>query len=590
MTEHPTAIAQNVAISGNGASIIAGWWLNDERTSRYAVSGSGIPLWEYPQTLNFFLPVASSDNGNVVASTGGGIPLNVWLNGAGPTPSWQFTYPPDYDGVDCDVSDNGAFVAAACKLSGTGTAAKLFIFNASSATPIWSADFDAGNQLNGVEISEDNQWVVVGCYSNFYVFNMNSQSLFFTGPNYSQTMVGIDDDAEWLATGDFYGQIIVFRRIGNSYTQQWSNSMGGWVTTVDISSDASTVMAGTLFFNPYSGIVRAFDIGGAVRWTYNQYGDEVADVALCNDGSVGVACSWGQLDATYGDVFTAFDMATGTVIYRLLDDINEPGSLFDVDISDDGAYATAGGKAVHARTFGNGGELYAIELGLPTAPNVTISMTPINPPIIIPPSGGSFSFNASIHNGESSQQALEAWIMVRLPSSAWYGPVLGPLTLTLPAGLTITRTRSLNVPGNAPVGSYQCWGFVGDYPGTVWDSSGFAFSKSGVRDGGDAVWTCTGEEFTSRSGSLQPESCDLKVYPNPFNPSTKVFYSLPEATVVTLRVYSLQGRLVATLADEFQTAGTHEITFDATHLPSGVYWYRMNAGNSQQSGKLVLMK
>ena len=329
--------------------------------------------------------------------------------------------------------------------------------------------------------------------------------------------------------------------------------------------------------------MRAFDIGGAVRWTYNQYGDEVADVALCNDGSVGVACSWGQLDATYGDVFTAFDMATGAVIYRLLDDINEPGSLFAVDISDDGAYAIAGGKAVHARTFGNGGELYAIELGLPAIPNVTINMTPINPPIIIPP-------DASIHNGEGSQQMLDAWIMVQLPSGVWYGPVLGPLSLTLPAGLTISRTRTLNVPGNAPAGSYYCWGFVGDYPGTVWDSSGFAFTKSGVIDGGNAIWTCSGEEFTDLFGTAQPFSCELRIYPNPFNPSANVSYSLPEATFATLRVYSLQGSLVATLAEGFHTAGTHEVTFDATHLPSGVYWYKLKAERRQLTGKMVLIK
>ena len=61
-------------------------------------------------------------------------------------------------------------------------------------------------------------------------------------------------------------------------------------------------------------------------------------------------------------------------------------------------------------------------------PPVSITMTAVNPPIQIPAIGGSFNFNASIHNGETTSQTFGVWIMVQLPSGNWWGPALGPIT------------------------------------------------------------------------------------------------------------------------------------------------------------------
>ncbi len=79
-------------------------------------------------------------------------------------------------------------------------------------------------------------------------------------------------------------------------------------------------------------------------------------------------------------------------------------------------------------------------------------------------------------------------------------------------------------------------------------------------------------------------------YPNPFNPSTKIEYALPEAEEVTLKVYDLLGREVATLVDGKQTSGNHTVTFDAAHLSSGVYMYRMEAGDYSKIRKMLLLK
>ena len=79
-------------------------------------------------------------------------------------------------------------------------------------------------------------------------------------------------------------------------------------------------------------------------------------------------------------------------------------------------------------------------------------------------------------------------------------------------------------------------------------------------------------------------------YPNPFNPTTAISYQLSAVSHVTLKVYDVLGREVATLVNEKQDAGTHVVTFDGSHLSSGVYFYRITAGTFIATKKLVLMK
>jgi hypothetical protein len=79
-------------------------------------------------------------------------------------------------------------------------------------------------------------------------------------------------------------------------------------------------------------------------------------------------------------------------------------------------------------------------------------------------------------------------------------------------------------------------------------------------------------------------------FPNPFNPTTNIRYVLPTDAVASLRVYDVLGRDVATLVDERKSAGTYEVRFDATGLASGVYLYRLKAGDFVETRKLVLMR
>ena len=79
-------------------------------------------------------------------------------------------------------------------------------------------------------------------------------------------------------------------------------------------------------------------------------------------------------------------------------------------------------------------------------------------------------------------------------------------------------------------------------------------------------------------------------YPNPFNPSTKIKYALPQNSKVNLTVYNAIGEIINVLVDEIQDEGYHEIEFDATNLPSGIYLYRLVANENIQVKKMILLR
>jgi uncharacterized delta-60 repeat protein len=79
-------------------------------------------------------------------------------------------------------------------------------------------------------------------------------------------------------------------------------------------------------------------------------------------------------------------------------------------------------------------------------------------------------------------------------------------------------------------------------------------------------------------------------YPNPFNPVTHIRYSIPKASFVIIKLYDILGREISTLISKEENAGSYELKLDGSNLSSGVYFYRMSAGNFSESKKLIILK
>ena len=121
---------------------------------------------------------------------------------------------------------------------------------------------------------------------------------------------------------------------------------------------------------------------------------------------------------------------------------------------------------------------------------------------------------------------------------------------------------------------------------SIWmfdEQSGFAVGEDGFYELSDPV-SVTG------SGDVPIRFQLSQNHPNPFNPSTTIGYQLPVQSHVTLSVFNLLGQEVATLVDEVQEAGYRSVEFNASGLPSGMYLYRLQAGSSVQTRKLLLLK
>ena len=112
----------------------------------------------------------------------------------------------------------------------------------------------------------------------------------------------------------------------------------------------------------------------------------------------------------------------------------------------------------------------------------------------------------------------------------------------------------------------------------------------------DGVWRrpvdemkTSAEERIPNGGAALPFSLRQN-YPNPFNASTTIRLAVPRRESVTLEVFDLLGREVATLLDEVLPAGEHAVVFDAANLTSGVYHVRMRTGGFSKIRKIVVMK
>lgn len=193
--------------------------------------------------------------------------------------------------------------------------------------PLWTTTFqdpeNTPGELIGVDMSRDGNTIAVTTYQTTHVYHY-----------------GNDVPLAVMARGGFDFHAHLHKWDGDGYEPVWSSDVGHpWVTSVAVADDG-TVMAGTFEYRDgNSGKVVALDADdGAMLWECLCYAEYVAEVDITPDRTRAVAVSWGDtdLEESTGDVFTAFDVATGEVLFRLLSGVDEPGSLFSVSIRDDG--------------------------------------------------------------------------------------------------------------------------------------------------------------------------------------------------------------------------------------------------------------
>jgi len=215
-------------------------------------------------------------------------------------------------------------------------------------------------------------------------------------------------------------------------------------------------------------------------------------------------------------------------------------------------------------------------------------------PIVIPPEGGNIFYDGWVFNFFGHPGRTDIWSYVFVPEMGQYGPIDLYENIRVPADSLGMNDITQHVPGAGPEGDYVFVAYVGEYPSTIIDSSCFYFTKTGSVAGGIADWQSLKGWFDgglASTGSGLPTHYALSQnYPNPFNAATIINYELPVDAHVKLEVYNTLGQKVATVVDERQQAGYKSVNWDASAASSGIYFYKLTAGDYTEARRMILVK
>lgn len=226
-----------------------------------------------------------------------------------------------------------------------------------------------------------------------------------------------------------------------------------------------------------------------------------------------------------------------------------------------------------------------------------VEVYPRDEPIVIPPQGGEIRYDGGVLNLSRGNLTVDIWAQAFVPGLNRPYRLWRYNDVTIPFADSIIRADLVeHVPGYAPSGDYTFVTYIGDFPFSIIDSSCLYFGKEGAiyssAEGYD--WQTLKGWFNSRSelseATLPTQYSLSRNYPNPFNATTVINYQSPVDAYVKLEIYNLSGQKVATLVDERQGAGYKSVSWDASSVSSGLYFYRLSAGDYTETRRMMLVK
>jgi len=230
------------------------------------------------------------------------------------------------------------------------------------------------------------------------------------------------------------------------------------------------------------------------------------------------------------------------------------------------------------------------------AASVNLTLTPMDSVITLPATGGSFDFTITVENNSAAQATFDVWCDVTLPDSTPFGPLIGPVNVTVPGQFSTDRDRTQLIPAGAPTGVYQYNGYIGLYPNTVWSQDHFDFEKLAEGDGFIVEgWNNFGEPFDAWAkdspGTKSPADNSLKLTcTNPVNPTGWISFELPQAQTIDLSIYNLLGQKVATLVHGYNPSGMKRYSWNAVDYSSGMYFVRLETDIGFSSHQITVIK
>jgi len=538
---------------------------------------------------------------------------------------WSQTFGgPDQDGGrDVQQTDDGGYIITGYTFSfGAGQADIWLIKTDSSGNELWSQTIGGSLSDSGecVQHTSDGGYIITGYTNSFNAGDNNDVWLIKTDSNgntvWAQTFGGGEHDQgrSVLQTPDggyiiggttqsfgAGGSEVWLIRTDSNGNELWSQTYGGTENDSCLSilqnNDGGYII---------TGATNSFGDGGSDVWliktdadgnevwnqTFGGLGNEAGhSVNQCTHGGYIISGYTPSFGLGSTDVWIVRTNSAGSETWSQTFGGTSTERGYSVQQTADGGYIIAG----ETQSFGAGySDVWLVRVD--NDAQLIVTITPSNPPVQLPPSGGVFEYNALVSNPTPSPITFDAWTEVDLTNGNTYGPILLRQNLTLPADGQIDVTLTQNIPGFLIAGEYTYRGCVGNYPDEIVSSSEFTFEKlspsgiSSVDNWAVAGWLDEGAEDTPVAIHPQDPSV-LSVFPNPFNPTTTVTVTLQEAGILTVTVHNILGKQVATLANGRYGTGSHQLVLDAANLTSGIYFIQATVpGHFEQVQKVMLVR
>jgi len=549
----------------------------------------------------------------------------IWLNTDGDSLDALKSGTEDTDefGRAIYVNDDDTFIIAGRKRQpAIGGWAFMAKYSANGDTLVWEIEehFNEMPQnfhMGGMVMTPDGGYVLCGARTNgmgwgpeiTFLWKVNSagatewlQEYAISKYAYSIALrpdggflvAGANYNDAWVASFDEFGVLLYHQ----AYSAFGSENFASGIIALD---DGGGVFCGTILNQSYEHRARVlrFDDVGEIVWDA-RFGEEAYayDIIKAQDGNYIVAGSEAYNDTTEYPMIAEVS-ADGHLLWYIVEDLaSDVYRNYAVDQRTDGTYVTAG--------YGYPNDLldtpdimvarYDSEANI--AP-VELTITPYQTEFAA--SGGTLVYDLDmVSNTNLTFTNVRFWSSVIMPGGNEISPLDQAFLTVTPFMQISVDGLTQNIPAAAPAGEYTFIMHLGR-PDELFVEDSFTFTKLG--DERSEVlqedWSGSGLHRLTAGASgdiysgidATPDNFGLsQAYPNPFNAQTTISVMLPTATDLTVSVFNTMGQQVATIARGSFSAGTHELSFDASNLSSGIYFFTMQTGDFTAARKMMLMK
>ena len=522
-----------------------------------------------------------------------------------------------YGGSDWDeaysvqqTSDGGYIIAGSTSSFGAGGSDVYLVKTGSSGDALWTRSYGGSGDDYGFSVQQtsDGGYIIAGVTGSFgaggydvYLLKTDSSGDTLWTGTYGGNCYDYGRSVEQTSEGGYviagytylYGPADVYLLKTNSSGETlWIRSYGGsrddYGFSVQQTSDGGYIVTGaTLSFGAGGADVYLLktDSSGGSLWTRTYGGSDYDDgysVRQTSDGGYIIAGYTWSFGAGLSDVYLLkTDSSGGTLWTRTYGGSSEDVG-YSLQQTSDGGYVIAG----VTYSFGAGSsDVYLIG----AAGGVIIACANPSPWFC---RGRDFCFKLTVTNltennvsgtmtfsGYSGYDCDPASVMISIPR-----------TRTFPPGVTEEYYR-FKVPNGVAPGQYSL-----SVSGTLSDINLFCCMITDIvqcgpwKSGGNTEWELVEVDRPEFEASLPTVTYLAQNYPNPFNAATQFSYSLAGAGKVKLTIHNLRGQLAETVVDGHQEAGEHKVIWDASDYSSGVYFYKLQAGDFISTRRMMLVK